>query len=206
VSSAPTVFPAGYRWGLLVTVILGFQVALAAAFDLQSALHADEPVSVSAAEAPVPGLKLSPLAQREAMLATASGFQSAVRGMGGWRIATSLLLSIAAGLVFFIGMRLRVSQDGRPSMARELGRAAVATAVLRTIDGAENLVVVRASSAELTRVLVREGFPAAELEAMTSILSAGSALWTLVIVSLFLGLSSYFRSDGLRSALERVEP
>lgn len=205
-SSAPAAFPAGYRWGLLAAVIVGFQVALASAFDLQSALHADEPISVAATEEPVPGLKLSPLAQREVMLATASGFQSAIRGMGGWRVATSLLLSIAAGLVFFLGMRLRVSQEGRPAMAHELGRAAVAAVVMRTIDGAENLVVVRAASTELTRVLVKEGFPAAEIEVMTSILSLGSGLWTLLMVSLFLALASYFRSDDLRVALERVEP
>lgn len=199
--------PTGYRWALVAAVVVGFQVALAAAFDVQATLNVDEPVSLSGQEAGLTGLGLTPQAQREVFLASASGYQAAVKGMGGWRIATSLLLSIAAGLVFFLGMRMRVSPAHRAALAVELGRAAIATAVLRTIDGAENLVVARAVSEETSRAIAKAGaaFPT-EVDLMTAGVSFASGAWTLLMVSVFVALGTYFRSAGLRDALERAEP
>lgn len=198
--------PTGYRWALVAAVVVGFQVSLAAAFDVQATLNIDEPVSLGGQEAGLAGLGLTPQAQREVFLASASGYQAAVKGMGGWRIATSLLLSVAAGLVFFLGMKMRVSPLNRAELAVGLGRAAIAAAVLRSIDGAENLVVARAVAQETARAITSAGVTATDLELMTVGVSFASGAWTLLMVSLFVALGTYFRSSGLLDALERAEP
>lgn len=200
--------PGSYRWALVAAVVVGFQVALSAAFDVQAALNHDDPPAMTGSEAALPGLGLSPLAQRQVMLAAVSGYQSALAGMLPWRTGSSVLLALAAGLVFFMGMRLRVSPEDRPRAAQLLGKAALAAAALRTIDGAENLVLVRTTFDEMGKAFVREGL--ADAEAMTSVLtfagSLASGAWTLVMVGLFVTLGNYFRSDVLRAALGRAGP
>ncbi len=200
--------PGSYRWALVAAVVVGFQVALAAAFDLQAALNHDSPPSMAGSEAAFPGLGLSPLAQRNLVLAAASGYQSALEGMLPWRAGTSALLALASGLVFVMGMRLRISQESRPGTAHLLGQAALAAAVLRSIDGAESLVIVRTMLGSVGKALIHEGVLEAETGAMVATLafSVASALWTLVVVGGFVTLGNYFRSDVLRTALEREEP
>lgn len=201
-----TPLPAAFRWALVASVVIGFQVSLAAAFDLQAVLNLDEPVPMSGAEAVMPGLGLSPLDQREAWLASVSGQRSALLAMKPWRLLTSGLLSVVAGLVFFMGVRLRVSQEGRVEIAQQLARAAVGVAVLRAIDGAQNLVVARAAANEMAKTFLKAGLPAPEVSVMPWAVSAASVGWTILMVGVFVALSSYFRSEGLRGALERAEP
>lgn len=200
--------PGSYRWALVAAVVVGFQVALAAAFDVQAAINHDEPPPMTGSEAALPNLGLSPLAQRQVVMAATSGYRSALESMLPWRIGSSALLALAAGLVFFMAMKLRVSQEGKPSTALHLGRAALAAAVLRSIDGAENLVLVRTTFDEMGKAFVREGL--ADAEAMTSMLrlfgSLGSGAWTLLMVGGFVTLGNYFRSEALRAALGRAGP
>lgn len=205
--NAPTgiPLPASYRWALVLAVVLGFQMAFSAAMDLQAVLSLDEPAPMRD-EMLMPGLKLSPEVQREFYLASLSGYRSALENMRPWRLITSGLLSVAAGLVFFAAMRLRVSPEGRADVAQRLARAAVGVAVLRSIDGAQNLVAVRAVGEQMMKVLVKAGLPESDLVISTTILKAGSVGWSLVMVTVFVLLSSYFRSDTLRLALERAEP
>jgi hypothetical protein len=200
-----TPLPASYRWALVAAVVVGFQVALSAAIDLQAVLNLDEPAPVRD-QIEMPGLQLSPEAQRELWLASVSGYRGALEGMRPWRLATSALLSIAAGLVFFIGVRLRVVPQGRAEIAQRLATAAVAVAVLRSIDGAQNLVAVRSATEQMMKVLVKAGLPDADGGMTTGAMMAGSIGWSVVMVGLFVGLSSYFRSDTVRLALERAEP
>lgn len=200
-----TPLPGSYRWALVAAVVVGFQVALSAAFDVQAALSLDEPPAMVGKEAELPGLGLSPLAQRQVWLASVSGYKSALQAMLPWRIASSLLLALSAGVVFFMGMRLRVSQEGRPLTALHLGRASLAAAVLRSIDGAENLVVARTIADETGKAFVREGLAAADISMMTTGVSLASGAWTLVVVAGFVTLGNYFRSETLRAALARTE-
>ena len=200
--------PSSYRWALVAAVVLGFQVALAAAFDVQAALNHDEPLSMTGSEAALPNLGLSPLSQRQVVLAAVSGYRGALEGMLPWRTASSALLAIAAGLVFFFSMRLRVSMEGRAAAALLLGRAAIAAAALRAIDGAENLVLVRNTFDEMGKAFVREGLAdaSAMTEALTAVASVLSGAWTLLIVAGFVTLGNYFRAEALRAALGRAEP
>lgn len=200
--------PRSYRWALVAAVVLGFQVSLAAGFDVNAALNHGDPPPMGQSEAAFPGLNLSPLAQRRLVLAANSGLQSAIASMVPFRTISSLLLSMAAGLVFIFAMRLRVSQAQRAKTARRLGFAALGAAVLRSIDGAENLVIMRTMLSEMGKALVQEGVPEAEALAagITFLFSATSAAWTLVVVAAFMTLGSYFRSEDLRGALARAEP
>lgn len=207
-SSTGAPLPGSYRWALVAAVIVGFQVSLAAGFDVQAAFNHAEPPSLTGSESALPGLGLSPLAQRQIVLAAASGHQTALESLVPWRIISSLLLAIASGLVFVLGMRLRVTQEARPGTAQQLGIAALAAAALRSIDGAENLVIVRTVFTEVGKAIVREGVH--DAEAMSGVViflcSAASAGWTLVIVAGFVTLGNYFRSETLREALARAEP
>lgn len=200
--------PSSYRWALVAAVVLGFQVALAAAFDVQAAINHDEPPPMTGSEAALPNLGLSPLSQRQVVLAAVSGYRGALEGMLPWRFASSALLAIAAGLVFFFGMRLRVSMAGRAASALLLGRAALAAAALRAIDGAENLVLVRNTFEEMGKAFVREGLAdaSAMTEALTAVASVLSGAWTLLMVAGFVTLGNYFGSEALRTALGRTEP
>jgi hypothetical protein len=208
VSEPASPLPTSYRWALVAAVVIGFQVSLAAAFDVQAALNHDEPPPMGGSEAAFPGLGLNPLAQRELVLAAASGHQSALEAMLPWRMGTSLLLALTSGLVFILGMRLRVSQESRPNVAHQLGTAAIAAAVLRSIDGAENLVIMRTMLAEVGKAIVKEGVAdaTAVADVATFVFSVSSAAWTLAVVAAFMTMGSYFRSETLRTALGRAEP
>ena len=203
---AASPLPGSYRWALVAAVVIGFQVALSAAFDVQAALNHDVPPPLS--DSAYPGLGLSPLAQRNLMLAASSGYQSALSAMMPWRAITSALLAAAAGLVFIMAMRMRVSPEGRAGAAFWLGRAALASAVMRSIDGAENLVIVRTMMDQVSKAIVVEGVAeAAAAGAVGSVLgSVMTGGWTLVMVAAFVTLGNYFRSESLRTALERAEP
>ncbi len=207
-SSTPNPLPGSYRWALVAAVVVGFQVSLAAGFDVQAAFNHADPPSLTGSESALPGLGLSPLAQRQIVLAATSGHQTALESLVPWRIVSSLLLAIASGLVFVLGMRLRVTQEARPNTAQQLGIAALAAAVLRSIDGAQNLVIVRTVFTEVGKAIVREGVH--DAEAMSGVVificSVASAGWTLVIVAGFMTLGNYFRSETLRTALARAEP
>lgn len=207
-SSTGTPLPGSYRWALVAAVIVGFQVSLAAGFDVQATANHADPPSLTGSEAALPGLGLSPLAQRQIVLAAASGHQTALESLVPWRIVSSSLLAIASGLVFVLGMRLRVTQDRRPATAQLLGIASLAAAALRSIDGAENLVIVRTVFTEVGKAIVREGVH--DAEAMSAVVlficSAASAGWTLVVVAGFVLIGNYFRSETLRAALARAEP
>ena len=202
--SAP--LPGSYRWALVAAVVLGFQVALSAGFDVQAAINHDVPPPIS--DSAYPGLGLSPLAQSRLMRAASSGYQSALAAMVPWRPITSTLLAVASGLVFIMAMRLRLSPEGRGEAALLLGRASLAAAVLRSIDGAENLVIVRTMMDMVGKAVVLEGVPeaqaASEVGSVLGSLMTGG--WTLLMVAAFVTLGNYFRSETLRSALERTEP
>ncbi len=194
--------PGSYRWAVTLAVIVGFQVALSAGFDIDEALHVDSP-SLMGEETALVGTGLTPQAQRQVWLAKRSGYQTAVTGMLPWRLVSSGLLAAGAGLVFIFAMRLRLAAEGRARAAELLGFAAIGAAFLRSIDGAQNLVIARTVATETGRVLIAEGIQDAQLAA--SALSTASTVisiaWSLLMVAIFMSLAGYFRSESLRAAL-----
>jgi hypothetical protein len=203
-----TSIPRSYRWVLVIALVMGFQVSFSAGFDFLEAVNHDDPPEMVGSESAAPGLGLSAVAQRRVWLARASGARSALEAMLPWRLATSSALAIFAGLVFLMAMRLRIVPEGRVRAAEHLGRAALGAAVLRSIDGAENLAMARTIATEMGKALVSEAIADAELTAsmITAAVSLASGAWTLVMVASFVTLGNYFRSETLREALGRAEP
>jgi hypothetical protein len=169
-------------------------------------MHLDE-AGMGGEEAPLSGSGLTPKAQHQVYLAKRASYQAAVESMLPWRMISSGLLAIGSGLVFFFGMRLRLTVEDRVRAAELLGSAAIGAAVLRSIDGAQNLVIARTVAIETGRVLIAEGIQDAQLaaSALTAASSASSVIWSLTMVAVFVSLSSYFRSERLREALAREE-
>ena len=100
-------------------------------------------------------------------------------------------------IVFVTSLQIRWSLEAPASaLARRLGVAALVSAVLRTLDGAQQLVIVRRAAEANGRALLGSGSPDAETvasvtRALVSVVSVG---WTLLIVALFVALGTYFRS------------
>lgn len=198
--------PASYRWALVIALVLGFQLALSAAIDLEQATHIENP-SLYKEENALAATGLSGEAQRELWLAQRSAYQTAVNGLLPWRYGTSGALALAAAVLFALGLRLAFFAEDRTEAARTLGRAAIVTAVLRSIDGAQDLVITRAVVEATGRALV--SVAAKEAEAASQLLSiagwAGSVGKSVVVVAVLMGLAGYFRSQKLHTALSRAE-
>lgn len=199
-----TPLPGALRLVLLTAVTVGALVSFGAARDVSMALTIAGPAPMEGSEATLPGLGLTPQAQRAVWLAMLSGVRGAIAGMTTSRVIISMLLSSAASLVFVLALRLRWSVQGpRELVATLLARVAVGAAVLRTLDGAQQLVIARTAAEEIGKALVREGV--AEAQALgEAVLAAYSALiigWTALVVGLFVGFSRYLGSDAVRAAL-----
>lgn len=195
--------PASFRWAVTIATIIGFQIALSAGFELKAALDVDTPAG---SEAQLAGTGWTAEQQREVFLAQRSGFQSAIHAMLPWRIGTEALMALGGGAVFFLALRLRVTTEERGDAAVLVGRAALAAALIRTIDGAQNLVIAR-TIAEHTSAALAKGDAESRAVATFAVsgISVMSVIWSLFVVSLFMGLSTYFRSKRLREVLERAD-
>ena len=189
------------RWGLTLAAIVGFQVGLAAVFDAQEALRVDE--TAIGQESQFAKTGYSPELQRAIALAGRSGYQSAITAMLPWRVGTEALLALAGGAVFFFSLRLRVASEERARIAENLGRAAFGAAVLRTIEGAQSLVIARRVSQGVAEAFRNAGTPDGPINAAAaeSGMPVASVLWSIVVIALFMGLGHYFRSERVQNAL-----
>jgi hypothetical protein len=206
-SSRPAL-PGRLRLALLVLVAVGALVSFGAARDVSVVLTLNSPVPVEGSEASLPGLGLSPQAQRAVWLATASGLRGAIASMTTSRVVIAMLLSSAASLVFVLALRLRWTTIGvRAPLAVLLGRVSIGAAVLRTLDGAQQLVIARTTAQEFAKALQREAAPEAQTMSELSVgaFSAVSIGWTMAVVALLVGLGRYVSSDAARDAFARAE-
>ncbi|WP_257458046.1 hypothetical protein [Archangium lipolyticum] len=117
-------------------------------------------------------------------------------------------LSVACALVFVSAGRL-LRPDGLPlgRMRRLLGGASIAAAFLRTIDGAQWMVVAKRMGVAMAEAMstlpeFQEPQMAAQVKATVPLLMSGSTvLQTAFIAGSFALLGQYFRSERVRQAV-----
>lgn len=191
-----------FRWALVASVVVGVQVALSAGSDAYLAMNLDAP-PVIRDDFVAPETGLSAEAQRAVWLAGVSGERSALHNMQPWRAGTMVLLALASGLVAAQAFRLRFSPPAF-KLALLQARFATIAAVLRTIDGAQNLVIARVMSKELSTALDAQGLQDAHFagQLLTAMFSTGSVMRSVLVVALFLVIGSYFRSDHVKTLLK----
>ncbi|MFT3708510.1 MAG: hypothetical protein QM817_12730 [Archangium sp.] len=210
--------PNSLRWANTIAVIVGLQLTIASVVDFRIALNIDN-LEQFGDESQFQSLQPSLAAQREILLAQRSGLQTAITGMRPWRLAVEALLAASGVIVFVMALRLRIASEGRPEIAHWLGRAAIGAAVFRAIDGAQGLVIARTVTASVVPVLAKSPPPAVQqsaeqahlpiedaLAAVTGAASVVNVLLSLLVVAIFMGLATYFRSERLRDALVKEEP
>lgn len=116
-------------------------------------------------------------------------------------------LAVACALVFVAAARmLRPGGLPREGMRRLLGGAAIAAAVLRTLDGAQWMVVVKRASATMAEAMGSlpefRAAPAEQLKTTVHFLLSGATVaQTAFIAGAFVLLAQYFQSERVRQAV-----
>jgi hypothetical protein len=121
-------------------------------------------------------------------------------------------LSVACALVFVSAGRL-LRPDGLPleRMRRLLGGASIATAFLRTIDGAQWMVVARRMGLAMAEAMstlpeFQEPEMAAQVKATVPLLMSGSTVvQTAFVAGTFALLGQYFRGERVRQAISALD-
>lgn len=197
--------PTPLRYATLATLALGAIVSFGSVQGLRLAFVAEE-LDVSAGETPFFNqFTPNPAAFAAAQRAQGVAIRNALEGMRWPRVAVLFGLSSAAALVFVSAVRLRwPSGVHRGGLSTLLARAAVGAAVLRTIDGAQELVIVRAAVAAYERALSEHQL-AAGAEATRAVFSAASVATTLAVTGLFLAASNYFGSERVQQTFALLD-
>ncbi len=117
-------------------------------------------------------------------------------------------LAVACALAFVAaGRLLRPGGLPREGMRRLLGGAAIFAAILRTLDGAQWMVVVRRASAVMAEAMsalpeFQEAATPEQLKSTVSfLLSAATVAQTAFVAGAFVLLGQYFRSESVRQAV-----
>jgi hypothetical protein len=200
------VLPTPLRYATLATLTLGVLVSFGAVQGMRMAVFADE-LDSSAGETPfLNTLTPNPEAFSAAQRAQGAAMRSTISGMRWPRAGILFGLSAAAAMVFVSALRLRwPSGVRRHGVAQLLGRSAVVAAVLRTLDGAQELVIVRASVAAYEKVLVDRSVELANAGATMTLFSGASVVTTALVTSLFLLAANYFRSERILQTFELLD-
>ncbi len=141
----------------------------------------------------------------EALRAQLRATLATVEGMRWPRIAVLVLLSSAAGMVFVAALRLRWPRgEPRLGVSALLSRAALGAAVLRTLDGAQDLIISRAAAAAFEKVLRAQQPELAQANSvvMASVASVGT---TVVVAGLFIALANYFQSERIQQTFQLID-
>lgn len=197
--------PASLRWANTIAVVIGLQITIASVLDFRLALNVED-LELFGDESRFSALHPTAAVQREILLAQRSGMQSAIASMRNWRLGVEGLLAAGAVAVFVVALRMRVATEGRADLAVLLGRVTLATAVLRVIDGAQELVIKRTLASAVGEVLAKHpptspdepNLGALPLEGLAGAASVGASL---MVVSVLMALATYFRSESLRDVL-----
>jgi hypothetical protein len=199
--SAPQALPRGIRFATVVCLLLA---SLSGLFALSEAMSLGHLSELKETQAPRFALLSDPAITERA-------FEAQVAALQPMREPRSLILgalSVACALVFVsAGRLLRPGGLSVDRMRRLLGGAAIATAILRTIDGAQLAVVARRMGLAMAEVMsshpeFQDPVAAAQVKAtMPFLLTASTVLQTAVIAGTFALLGQYFRSERVRQAL-----
>ena len=200
-SQAPKL-PRELRAAAWVALVLSALVGLASAGETQVLVEIHE--VKAAASSSKPSFPGDPRMQ-EAM---ARAQIQALESMRGPRIAVLVALSFACGLVLVSSARfLWPGPLSRDAMRRIAGGAAIASGVLRTIDGAMTAVVGQRAGAAVAKLSgPLEGLGASESEWFKSmapvLISGGMIALTVFFAGAFIAVGQYLRSDRARRLLE----
>ncbi len=119
-------------------------------------------------------------------------------------------LSVSCSLVFVAAWRL-LRPDGMrlEGMRRMLGGATLVTAVLRTLDGAQEAVVARrmgpATAEALRAMSFFQDSDVALLQGSPWLFSVGTGVLTALLAGTYSVLAQYFRSEHVRQAIALLD-
>ena len=167
----------------------------------QQVAEAVELESLRTLEVTMPFETLDPKLAKAAAAAMLQAHLQVLESMRTSRVLTLLALTVASTLSFVVAWRmLRPDGAAREDIRKLLVRSAVACAAFRTMDGAQMTVLAKKIGAASDRVMLASdlpgGYPAG---LMAGVFGAASVFLTVVVVGGFLGMSMYFRSNGLRA-------
>lgn len=196
--------PNPVRYATLATLTLAAMVSFASVSNLQLTFEVEN-IDLAAGETPMlTKLTPNPEAYAKAQRAQGAAFRNTIEAMRWPRVVVLFLLSSASAMVLIATIRLRWP-GGMPRLAvlQLLSRASLGSAVLRVLDGAQQLVIVQASADAYERTLTEQHVDVPS--SLNFLFSAGSVVMTVVVTGLFVAASSYFRSERLQQTIALVD-
>ncbi len=189
----PPPLPMPVRNAAMLALVVSAMVGFGAAQELAQVIHLEE-LAEAQQRYTLPGLP--PEATEKAL----SAYRSALKSMRDSRAVILAALCTTCSLAFVSAVRLKrpglLSRDG---VRRLLGNAAIAGAILRTLDGAQLAVVMRryALALEPAVLATRPDLPLPP-GSFTSLLVGASVALSAAMAFAFAFLGVYFRSEKVR--------
>jgi hypothetical protein len=202
VNAKPQPLPWHARAALIGCTALAAMVGVGASGDIVRLRHLSE----------IPALFSSnPLVPAEALAQAEQVARASMFGMRSSRIAVLTLLFIACSVTFLTVLRLwRPLGLPRGGILKVASSAALASALLRVVDGAQDAVIFRRFSSALAVAISTGTTPAVTDPEVARIAAdlqvALHVTWTLAVASAFLVLSQYFRSQSARKLFTAGDP
>lgn len=194
--------PAAVRRATVACLVLGAYTAVMASAGLNFAYHSGA-LTADALSREGPNAWLAQWQDEPLRQANRAVFEAQLAALVGMRLprmAVLALLSLSASLVFWSALWLRWPGElPRAAVARALGLACLATALLRTLEGAMDLVVTRKAALAQQVFLAGTAYPAEGVTATVTALSVG---FTFLVVAGFVGLGTWLRSEAIQATLE----
>jgi hypothetical protein len=200
------VLPNPLRYATIATFTLGAMVSCGSVQGMRLAFSA-EAIDVSAGETPYFNtFTPDPVAFAAAQRAQGVAIRNSIESMRWSRAAILFVLSGVAAVVFVSALRLRwPSGIQRVAVARLLSNAARVAAVVRTLDGAQELVIVRNAVAAYEKTLNEYHVNFADGGATMAVFSAASVVTTVLLTGFFIVASNYFASDRIIQTFELMD-
>jgi hypothetical protein len=197
--------PRGIRAAAWLCLVLSCFTGMLSAIEATGLVHFDE---YKQAHAERPNVFGSPEVSRRVQEAQFAALEPQRES----RVLILGALSMTCAFAFVASARmLRPGGLSREGVRRMLGGTALATAALRTIDGAQWAVVVRRMSGVMAEAMVtlpefKDPAAAEQVKALApTLLFFTTALQTAVVAGAFVLLGQYFRSQRVRDAVLAVD-
>lgn len=179
-----------------VAILVGATLCFGAVHDALTATQATD-LNPQVTLGPLRNMVAEPAKLEAALLAASRAHIAALETMGPLRAAILFAFAIAAG--FLVAIALRVRFSGAPPTAAVAFRMTIATsaaAILRTLAGAQSLVLARREADAYGEALITAGAKDAAPQAMLihHVATFGSIAWTMLMVAVLLSIGAYFRA------------